>query len=54
MSSVYSSPLLNCLNYRVIEETRKVEKFFISSRKLPNCYKDYRRIFNEFEVVQPN
>ena len=61
MSSVYSSTLLNCLNYRVIQVGKTIGQYFKSSglfhsgellelsRNKGN--KDHRTIFQEFRVV---
>ena len=55
---------MNFLNYQVLEETRMAGAFFKSSRKFNLAEvlklssnrgnKHHRRIFYEFEVVQPN
>ena len=64
MSSVYSSTLLNSLNYRVIEGRGIIGQYLMSSglfhpgelhELLSNSRKkDCRIIFHEFEVVQPS
>ena len=61
MSSVYSSTLLNCLNYRVIQEGKIIGHYFKRSELFHSGEllelsrnkgnKDHRTIFQELRIV---